>query len=187
MPRPPSRATARSANTRHCPAAVLLATLVLLADRAHAQCGGPCVSDSISLADCVACCLEECPAGPARICIGACRSRHPADVSVRVFNSTNTSVANGVPTPLPFDSERWDTAAIHDTVMDTSKLFATTPGRYVIFGHVNFVANPVGRRQVYILWNGTYNIASVNPGLLTSRDHSCNVGASKRRRSAVPG
>lgn len=73
----------------------------------------------------------------------------PADISARVFCSTNISVASGPASPLPFDSGRWDTAGIYDAAQP-DRLTAPLAGKYLIFGHVRFAANPNGDRSLQI-------------------------------------
>jgi len=77
------------------------------------------------------------------------------DVSARVFNTAAISVPHATYTPLTFDSERWDTDAIHDTTTTTSRLTAKTAGKYLIYGHARFGINSSGHRQVGIRLNGS--------------------------------
>lgn len=75
------------------------------------------------------------------------------DVSARVFNSGSINIADSTNTILTFDSERWDTDSIHSTSVDTSRLTATTAGKYYIFAHTTWQANPTGRRTLKIKLN----------------------------------
>jgi hypothetical protein len=63
---------------------------------------------------------------------------------------------------VTFDSERWDTANIHDTTTNTSRLTAPVAGKYFIFGHVRFATDPFGARNLLIVLNNTNAIASIN-------------------------
>ena len=58
---------------------------------------------------------------------------------------------------MTFDSERWDTNALHDTSSNTSRLTAPVDGRYHIFGHVDFDSAAGGFRRVVIRVNGAGN------------------------------
>src|SRR3990167_858282 len=62
------------------------------------------------------------------------------DVSARANNSGAIALTSGTATLMTLDSERWDTDTIHSTASDTSRLTATTAGKYQITGHVEFAA-----------------------------------------------
>jgi hypothetical protein len=68
------------------------------------------------------------------------------DVSARVFNSTDIAVpqlAVGEWKTLTFNSERWDTANLHDTATNTSRLKAPVAGKYYIFANITW-ETPLG-------------------------------------------
>ena len=77
----------------------------------------------------------------------------------RVYNSAAISISDGVVTALTFNSERYDTDTMHSTVTNTSRITATTAGKYLITATIGFAANNTGRRQVTIRLNGTTYIA----------------------------
>ena len=77
----------------------------------------------------------------------------------RVYNSAAISINNNTVTSLTFDSERFDTDTIHSTSSNTSRLTATTAGKYDIAGTASFVSNATGRRALLIRYNGTTVIA----------------------------
>lgn len=79
----------------------------------------------------------------------------------RVFHTVAQSIPNATTTTLAFDSERWDTDAIHDPAANNSRLTAKTPGLYVIFGHAQFAAGGTqpGVHQLQIRLNGVDLIA----------------------------
>lgn len=90
------------------------------------------------------------------------------DVGARVYNSTQVTVTGTggvgtVATVIPFDSERWDTDTIHDTVTNNSRLTCNTPGKYMIYGNVTFNANggDEGYRSLEIRLNGSTADADV--------------------------
>jgi hypothetical protein len=77
------------------------------------------------------------------------------DLSVRVYNSTPLAVANNSDVVFAFDSERWDTADLHDAMQPT-RLVAPLSGKYLLFCTVSFQpVNQVGRRVVSFRLNGT--------------------------------
>lgn len=89
---------------------------------------------------------------------GSAWSGVPKDISARVFNSVNISIADVTLTFLTFDSESFDTDAIHSTVSNTGLLTATTAGKYLIGGCVYFEDNATGRRDLTIRRNGSNDI-----------------------------
>jgi len=69
-----------------------------------------------------------------------------SDVSVRVFNSTDITVPQLKPgewTSLTFDSERWDTANLHETATNSGRLKAPVAGKYYIFANITW-ESPIG-------------------------------------------
>jgi len=79
----------------------------------------------------------------------------------RVYNSANQSIANVTWTTVSFDSERYDTDAIHDTVTNNSRLTCVTAGKYIIIFSGLFAANATGSRGAAITLNGTTYIANI--------------------------
>lgn len=79
--------------------------------------------------------------------------------SCRVFNSTAQTIPTATLTTLTFDSERWDSQAIHSTVSNTSRLTipASWTGQYFTGAHVAWV-NGTGVRGTFIYLNATYFI-----------------------------
>ena len=68
------------------------------------------------------------------------------DVSVRVFNSADITVPNMNPgewTSLTFNSERWDTANLHETATNSGRLKAPVAGKYYIFANITW-ETPIG-------------------------------------------
>lgn len=81
--------------------------------------------------------------------------------SCRVFNNAVINLAtSGVGVALTFNSERWDTDTIHDTVTNTDRLTCKTAGLYAIYASVEFAVNATGNRQVFIELNGATAIAA---------------------------
>lgn len=83
------------------------------------------------------------------------------DYSARAYNTAAIALTSGTATLLTLDSERWDTDTIHSTSSQTSRLTATTAGKYQMTGHVEFAGNTgAGLRRLEILLNGSTVIAS---------------------------
>lgn len=59
----------------------------------------------------------------------------------RVYHSANQSLTNNVLATLAFNSERWDTDTMHDTVTNNSRITFKTAGLYVVSASVVFTAD----------------------------------------------
>ncbi len=81
--------------------------------------------------------------------------------AARVYHSAGQSVANATYTILAFDSERFDTDAIHDNVTNNSRLTCKTAGKYLISGNISWDATASGDRELVIVLNSSPNIAAV--------------------------
>src|SRR5687768_3517980 len=77
--------------------------------------------------------------------------------AVRVYNSTNQSITSSVVTELDFDSERFDTEAMH--AGSERHLTCHTAGKYLIGANVRWAANATGIRDLGIRLNATTYIA----------------------------
>jgi hypothetical protein len=85
------------------------------------------------------------------------------DVSARVFNSADISVPQmrvGEWKTLTFDSERWDTANLHDIAANTGRMKAPVAGKYTIFANITW-ETPLGSGfwGLRLLLNGKTPIA----------------------------
>jgi len=81
--------------------------------------------------------------------------------AARVFHSAAQSAAN-VPTftVLTFDSERFDTASLHSTSVDASRLTAPIAGLYLVSANVSWSGtSDVGAREVGLRKNGSTFVA----------------------------
>jgi hypothetical protein len=68
------------------------------------------------------------------------------DVSARVFNSADINVPQLQPgnwLTLTFDSERWDTANLHESKTNSGRLKAPAAGTYYIFANITW-ESPIG-------------------------------------------
>ena len=100
-----------------------------------------------------------------------------ADISVHVRNSANQSIANSSMTALLFDTESggantYDTDTMHAT--DSGRLVATTPGKYIITGHIRWASNNTGRRIIEIRYNGA-EIAQIEDSASTTGAHEQGI------------
>ena len=82
-----------------------------------------------------------------------------APPGARVYNSGNESISSGVATALTFDSEQFDTHAVHSVVSNTSQLVAVQGGVYTICGNVLWAGNSSGERTLQIRLNGSSILA----------------------------
>lgn len=84
--------------------------------------------------------------------------------SCRIFHNASQSPASGVLTALAFNSERYDTAAMHDTLTNNSRITMPTVGVYLITSTYVWANNAVGFRATEIVLNGATTIAISAPG-----------------------
>ena len=74
-------------------------------------------------------------------------------IGCRVYNSNAITIANAAATALSFNSERFDSDAMHSTVSLTRRITSQIPGKYIIGGHVRWQANSTGYRELRIRVN----------------------------------
>jgi hypothetical protein len=67
----------------------------------------------------------------------------------RVYHNANQSIAATTETTLAFNSERFDTAALHDTVTNNGRITIPTAGLYVVSVSVEWAAG-TGAWQGYV-------------------------------------
>ena len=83
------------------------------------------------------------------------------DIGARVYNDAAITLTDNVTKFLTFNQERYDTDTIHSTSSNTDRLTATTAGKYLIIGNIEFVSNATGRRNLAIELNATTFIAEM--------------------------
>lgn len=83
-------------------------------------------------------------------------------IGCRVYHSVNQAITTATFTALAFNSERFDTDAIHSTVTNNSWLTCTVAGKYLITGQYAFAANATGLRIISIRLNGATYIAEAS-------------------------
>lgn len=93
----------------------------------------------------------------------------------RVYHSANQSIPTGAWTTLIFDSERWDTDAIHDPITNNDRLTCKTAGRYLIAATIMFATNNVGSRGVAIYSSDGFYIAMVNANATQDDPHNFTI------------
>lgn len=76
----------------------------------------------------------------------------------RVIQTIDSATLTGVPTPIPFGSESYDTDTMHDLVTNTTRVVAKTAGVYFVVAQGVWQSNNTGTRIVSIRKNGTKNI-----------------------------
>lgn len=78
--------------------------------------------------------------------------------AARVYHDANQSIANGAETVLAFNTEDYDTDAMHDTVTNNSRITINTAGKYLLVARIPWDTNGTGRRKTIFLKNGTTQI-----------------------------
>jgi len=68
--------------------------------------------------------------------------------------SGNVNISNTTQTPIPFDTEHFDSNNFHDTVTNTTRITFPVGGRYLVGGCVWWPSGSGGIRQVAIRLNG---------------------------------
>lgn len=78
----------------------------------------------------------------------------------RVYHNTTQSLTDSTETTLAFNSERWDTNTMHDTVTNNSRITLTTAGIYLVTFNGQLASGAdYGLIYVLIRQGGTNNIA----------------------------
>jgi len=82
-----------------------------------------------------------------------------------VYHNTTQSLSDDTTTACLANSENYDNDSMHSTSSSTSRITATTAGRYLLYATVAFDASGTGRRLVYMRVNGTtsYLLNSIVP------------------------
>lgn len=79
--------------------------------------------------------------------------------AARVFHSAAQSIAHATWTKLAFDSERFDTDGMHDTVTNNERLTVVVAGRHYVRGNAEFAGNNTGERGIRLIKNNLTLIA----------------------------
>ncbi len=78
----------------------------------------------------------------------------------RVHHSLDQSIPDDTATRLSFDSERYDTDAIHLILTNNSRLTCKTAGIYLIVAQASFYPGSAGERYISVAMNGGTDLAS---------------------------
>lgn len=79
----------------------------------------------------------------------------------RVYHSATQSLTNATPALVSFNSEAFDTNAIHDNSTNNTRLTCKTAGVYLITATIAYAANATGERSTLIQLGGTTLLAGV--------------------------
>ena len=96
-----------------------------------------------------------------------------AGEGARVYHNADQSVPNTTNTILAFNSERYDTDAIHDNVTNNSRLTCKTAGKYLIVGFIRWVSNATGIREAIVRLGGTTPVKSIHVTALSGDATTC--------------
>jgi len=77
--------------------------------------------------------------------------------SCRVYHNVSQNIPNITWTILAFNSEKWDTDAMHDLVTNNERITCKVAGKYLCEGVARFSANATGARHVGIRKNGSWS------------------------------
>lgn len=75
-------------------------------------------------------------------------------VGARVYLTGGQNMSTATATVLSFTSERFDTASLHDTATNPSRITADRAGYWLATANVGWFANNVGRREISLIVNG---------------------------------
>jgi hypothetical protein len=92
----------------------------------------------------------------------------------RVRGNANQTLTTGVETTLSFNLNLEDTAALHSTTLNPSRIVTKKPGTYLLTGVIPFAPNATGIRRLHVFFNG----AGVSSGFFSGN----NQGASEPAR-----
>jgi len=79
----------------------------------------------------------------------------------RVYHSFFQTIPDTTYTVIAFDSERYDTDAIHDPATNNSRLTCKTPGKYLIIATIEFLEEIYGHRIMLLMLNGAIPVSSL--------------------------
>lgn len=80
----------------------------------------------------------------------------------RVYRDALQGTTHNVAKILDFTNERWDNDNIHDNLVNNSRLYARTAGKYIISASVTFDSNSSGKRRLSLKLDGGDLIANKN-------------------------
>lgn len=72
-----------------------------------------------------------------------------------VSTSVAQTIPHGTNTTLPYATESIDTANLHSTTTNPSRVTIATTGKYAVGAQISYDSNAGGYRQIDLLYNGT--------------------------------
>ena len=84
------------------------------------------------------------------------------DIGAKATNSGTKAITTGTWTALLFDGEDYDTDTIHDVSSNTSRLTATTAGKYLVVGFACMATNTTGDLRGIRIDEGGDTIVALN-------------------------
>jgi hypothetical protein len=76
-----------------------------------------------------------------------------------VTRTSNRSIASSTALAIPFNSERYDTAAMHDNATNNTRLTAPVTGIYAVTAQVQWALDADGIRELSLVRNETTPLA----------------------------
>lgn len=83
----------------------------------------------------------------------------------RVYRTTLQVIPNSTNTAITFDAEEFDTATMHSTVTNTSRITVPVDGIYMVGANVLWEGSATGARALFLVVDGATTFQSANgPG-----------------------
>lgn len=79
--------------------------------------------------------------------------------ATRVYHNINQTIPNSTLTALAFNTERYDSDTMHDTVSNTGRITCKTAGIYALGATLQWAVNITGTRQIILRLNGATILA----------------------------
>lgn len=98
-------------------------------------------------------------------------------INCRLRNSAAQTIPNATLTALTFDTETYDTDAMHSTTTNTSRITFTTSGPYIITANIGFTANATGFRTIKLRVNNSFDIGYASQPAFASETNTLNLTA----------
>ena len=88
--------------------------------------------------------------------------------AAHVTRNSNQLLQSNIPTAVAFNSEQFDTGAIHENLANNIRLTVRVDGIYAITARVEFASNPNGNRRIFVsresAFGDTVTIAAAEGG-----------------------
>jgi len=94
----------------------------------------------------------------------------PAATRCRAYSSAGVpGTTNGATTLVPLGAETYDTAGMHSTVINTSRITVPVSGAYLIIAQIAWATNASGRRGIFVRKNAGGNGGAGTQIMVTSQ------------------